>query len=140
MRDYRVPRVVGKALMPFILLYALYIQLHGEYGPGGGFQAGVIFAAGFVLYSLIFGNDAARRVLPMGVLIRLIPIGVLLYLGVGVAGMLRGGAFLEYDVLRSDPVDGQHLGILLVEVGVGITVASTVVAIFYAMLGRGDRQ
>ena len=55
MDSYLVLRVVAKLLMPFILLFALYVQFHGDFGPGGGFQAGVIFAAGFILYALIFG-------------------------------------------------------------------------------------
>ena len=55
MDSYLVLRVVAKLLMPFILIYGLYVQFHGDFGPGGGFQAGVIFAAGFILYALIFG-------------------------------------------------------------------------------------
>ena len=42
-------RVVVKLLIPLILLYALYVQFHGDYSPGGGFQAGVIFAGDGVL-------------------------------------------------------------------------------------------
>ena len=86
-------------LMPFILLFALYVLFHGDYGPGGGFQAGVIFAPGFVLYGLVFGLDKAQRVVPRAALWVLIPLGLLLYVGVGVATMLLGGAFLDYDVL-----------------------------------------
>lgn len=138
--NLRIPRVVAKALMPFILLFALYVQFHGDYGPGGGFQAGVIFAAGFVLYTLVFGSEATRRVLPMSVLLRLMALGVLIYLGTGIATMVLGGAFLDYDLLASDPADGQHYGILLVELGVGVTVASTVAAIFLGMVDRGDRK
>ena len=62
MKHHLVLRVVSKLLIPFILLFALYVQFHGDYGPGGGFQAGVIFGAGFILYALIFGLDNARRV------------------------------------------------------------------------------
>lgn len=136
--DYPVLRVVSKVLMPFILLFAFYVLFHGEYGPGGGFQAGVIFAAGFVLYGLVFGLDRARRVLPRAVLLGLIPAGVLIYTGVGVVNMLLGGAFLDYDTLRpGDPAAGQHLGILLVEVGVGVTVAAVMTAVFFGFAGRG---
>lgn len=62
--DYRVLRTVSHVLLPFIFLFALYVQFHGDYGPGGGFQAGVIFASAFVLYGLVFGIDNARRVMP----------------------------------------------------------------------------
>ena len=64
MEDNVILRIGAKILIPFILLFALYVQFHGDYGPGGGFQAGVIFAAGFILYALIFGLDTAKRVLP----------------------------------------------------------------------------
>ena len=55
MRDDRILRIVAKLLIPFILLYALYVQFHGDYGPGGGFQAGVILGAGFIAAGLVLG-------------------------------------------------------------------------------------
>ncbi|MDQ4116026.1 MAG: DUF4040 domain-containing protein [Actinomycetota bacterium] len=135
--DYRVLRIVSKILFPFILLFALYVQFHGDYGPGGGFQAGVIFASAFVLYGLVFGMDNARRVLPELTLRLLISAGLLVYAGVGVATMLLGGSFLDYDVLdRADPAAGQHLGVLLVEIGVGVTVAGAITAIFFTLADR----
>ena len=70
MSDLLVLRIVTKILMPFILLFALYVQFHGDYGPGGGFQAGVIFGAGFILYGLVYGLDALRGVLSSDVLLR----------------------------------------------------------------------
>ncbi|GIX22167.1 MAG: hypothetical protein KatS3mg121_0950 [Gammaproteobacteria bacterium] len=130
-RDIIVRQVV-KWLVPFVLLFALYVQFHGDYGPGGGFQAGVIFAAGMVLYALTFGLPRLERVLPPSRLRLLAATGVWLYGGVGVACLLRGGAFLDYAVLAEDAVDGQHLGILLVELGVGLTVFSVMVLIYRA--------
>ena len=138
MKHYSVPRLMTKLLLPLILLFALYVQFHGDYSPGGGFQAGVIFAAGFILHALIYGLDQTQRILPPWVLRIGVSLGVLIYASVGVAGMLLGGAYLDYGVLDShDPMHGQHLGILLVELGVGITVASVMVTIFYSFAGRG---
>ena len=137
MRRQTILRVVSKLLIPYILLFALYVQFHGDFGPGGGFQAGVIFAAGFILYGLVFGVDAVRRVAPARVLESLIAVGVLLYAGTGVVSMLRGGNFLEYGSLDPHhPTHGQHLGILLVELGVGTAVAAVMITIFYAFAGR----
>ncbi|WP_317454140.1 DUF4040 domain-containing protein [Streptomyces sp. TRM68416] len=135
--DYRVIRVVSGALMPFILLFALYVLFHGEYGPGGGFQAGVIFASGFVLYGLVFGLDRAQRVVPSAALWILGAVGLLLFLGLGVTTMLLGGSFLDYDVLAGHPETGQHAGILVVEAGIGITVASVMTTVFFGFAGRG---
>jgi len=132
-----VLRVVTKLLLPFILLFGLYVQFHGEVGAGGGFQAGVIVGACIILYAIMFGLDQAMRVLSVGVVEKMISIGVLLFIGTGFAGMVMGGEFLNYSVLEHDPVHGQHLGITLIELGVLITVAGTMVAIFYAFAGRG---
>jgi multicomponent Na+:H+ antiporter subunit B len=137
MLEHTVLRIAAKLLVPLILLFALYVQFHGDFGPGGGFQAGVIFGVGFILYGLVFGAAAIRRILPAAVIRSGIALGVLLYAGVGVAGLLLGGNYLEYSVLAHDTVHGQHLGILLVELGVGITVAAVMVAIFLAFADRG---
>ena len=137
LRQYLIPRFLGRLLIPFILLLGLYVQFHGEYGPGGGFQAGAIIAAAFILYSLIEGERRALRVIPQGVLLAMMAGGMLLYGGVGVAGMLLGGSFLDYSVLAEDPVKGQHIGILLIEVGVGITVTGVLLSIFHAFAKRG---
>jgi multicomponent Na+:H+ antiporter subunit B len=136
MRHHLVLRVVSKLLIPPILLYALYVQFHGDFGPGGGFQAGVLFAAGFVLYALIFGLETCKRVVPMGALMVLVPAGLILYAIVGFASILMGGNFLDYDVLRENDTAGQHLGILVIEFGVGVTVAAVMLTIFYVFAGR----
>jgi multicomponent Na+:H+ antiporter subunit B len=132
-----VLRIGAKMLIPLILVFALYVQFHGESGPGGGFQAGVIFAAAFILYALVFGMDAARSVASERVLRLLAALGVLLYYGVGLASLLAGGNFLDYDVLAEDGISGQHLGIFLIELGIGITVATVMVIIFFTFAERG---
>ena len=137
LRHYLVPRVVGRMLIPFIFLFGLYVQFHGEYGPGGGFQAGAILAAAIILYSLLEGEAQALRALPMSVLKWLVAGGALLYGAVGVAGMLLGGNFLDYSVLASDPVAGQQIGIILIELGVGITVTGVLLCVYHAFAARG---
>jgi multicomponent Na+:H+ antiporter subunit B len=132
MQHHLVLQVIAKLLVPTILLFALYVQFHGDFGPGGGFQAGVILAAGFLLYALIFGVEDARKVAPPVALRVFAASGVLIYAGVGVADLLLGGGFLDYAVMATDPAHGQHLGIMLVELGVGTTVAAAMVILFYA--------
>ena len=83
MEHHLVLRVVARTLIPLIMLFALYVQFHGDYGPGGGFQAGVIFAVAFILYGLIYGVDKLRDVVHPGLIRSLAAFGVLLYLGVG---------------------------------------------------------
>ncbi|MCU0768260.1 MAG: Na(+)/H(+) antiporter subunit B [Burkholderiaceae bacterium] len=133
-----VLRVVAKVFLPFILLFALYVQFHGDFGPGGGFQAGVIVAAAVIFYALIYGLDNARRVVPEGLVERMMAAGVLIYAGVGLIGLLAGGNFLDYFVLDRDPVAGQHRGIFWVEVGVAVTVSGVMLKIFYMFADRGN--
>lgn len=137
MRNDLILRVVAKLLLPFILLFALYVLFHGDFGPGGGFQAGVIAAAGVVFYALIYGLDDARRAVPEPLVESMMALGVLLYAGVGVAGMLLGGNFLDYFVLDRDPVAGQVRGIFWVEAGVAITVSGVMLKVFYMFADRG---
>ena len=136
LRHYLVPRVVGRLLIPFILLFALYVQFHGDYGPGGGFQAGAIFASSIILYALLEGEKRALQAIPQSWLIGMMAGGALLYSAVGLAGMLLGGNFLDYSVLLDDPIAGQHLGLLLIEAGVGITVTGVLLSIFHAFAAR----
>jgi multicomponent Na+:H+ antiporter subunit B len=138
-KDYLILRVISKLLIPVIMLFGLYTQMHGDYGPGGGFQAGVIFASAFVLYTLVFDPETAMRVLGWRTLLLLVPIGVLIFALTGVASLILGGNFLEYGVFGHGEhglAHGNHIGILAIEFGVGITVASVVVTIFYAFAQR----
>lgn len=136
LRHYLIPQVVGRLLIPFILLFGLYVQFHGDYGPGGGFQAGAIIAAAIILYSLLEGQDQALRVLPQKVLTGLMAGGAVLYGAVGVATMLLGGNFLDYSVLADNPIAGQHVGIIVIEAGVGITVTGVLLSVFHGFAGR----
>jgi multicomponent Na+:H+ antiporter subunit B len=140
MRHDLILRVIAKLLIPFILLFALYVQFHGELGPGGGFQAGVILAAAVIFYSLIFGLAQARRVVPEPLVESMMAIGVLIFGGVGVAGLLLGGHYLDYFVLDPDPVQGQHRGIFWVEIGVAVTVSGVMLKIFYMFADRGKLE
>jgi len=135
-----VLRVICKLLVPLILLFALYVQFHGDFGPGGGFQAGVLFGAGFILYGTVFGLGHFRSVVRPALLRTVAACGLLLYLLVGVAGILLGGNYLDYSVLRENPASGQHLGIFLVELGVGLTVAAVMISLFYAFADRRFRE
>jgi len=137
MRPNLILHVIAKFVIPLIILFALYVQFHGDFGPGGGFQAGVIFSAALILYSLVFGLESAERIIPASWLHKLAALGVVLYAGVGVVSLFLGGNYLDYTPLGSNQVAGQHLGILLVELGVGITVASVMLILFFAFAGRG---
>ena len=139
LKHHLIPQVVGRLLIPFIVLFGLYVQFHGEYGPGGGFQAGALIATGVILYALLEGEAAALRAVPRWVLLALVIGGASLYGAVGLVCIWRGGNFLDYSVLSADPVAGQQLGILLIEAGVGMAVCGALLSIFHAFAARPTR-
>lgn len=141
MSSNAVYRVTTKVLFAPIIIYGLYVQFHGDFGPGGGFQAGVIVAAAFILYGLVFGMVAVKRLAPPKVVAGLMALGVMIYGGVGVFTLLKGGNYLDYNFIDLyDPAHGQHLGILLVELGVGVTVTSVMMGLFYAFVSYGAKE
>lgn len=137
-QQHLVVRIITKMLIPFIMLFALYVQFHGDFGPGGGFQAGVIFSSAIILYAMLFGLNTARKVINQTLIQLIAAMGVLFYGTVGVVSLMNGGNFFDYNVLASDPVAGQHLGILLIEWGVGCTVAAVMIIIFFNFAGRRE--
>ena len=139
LRHHLIPRVIGRLLIPFIVLFGLYVQFHGEYGPGGGFQAGALVAAAFILYALLEGEGPALTVVPLSAIAAMMASGAILYTLVGLAGIVLGGNFLDYSVLLADSVKGQQLGILLIELGVGVTVCGCLLSIFHAFAARDSR-
>ncbi len=139
MRRDLILRIGTKLILPFMLVFALYVHFHGDFGPGGGFQAGVIAAAMLILHSIIFGVRTTKQIAPQGMVEVMVPLGVLIFASAGLPAMLFDMNYLNYGVydLQHQP-HGHHLGILLVEAGVIITVFSTMLAIFYAFGDRGS--
>ncbi len=137
MRHHLILRVVTKLLVDSIILFALYVQFHGDFSPGGGFQAGVIMAVAFILYGIVFGLEKVQAVFPAWLVHKLMALGVLIYAGTGVLSLFLGYDFLDYGAFTPDhPSHGQHWGIFAVEFGVGVTVTGVMVAIYYAFAMR----
>ncbi|MCG6901474.1 MAG: Na(+)/H(+) antiporter subunit B [Rhodobacter sp.] len=137
MHHHLILRVVTKLLVGTIILYALYVQFHGDYSPGGGFQAGVIMAVAFILYGVVFSLASVQQVFPPWLVHKLVALGVLIYAGTGVVSLFLGYNYLDYGAFTPHhPEHGQHYGILVVELGVGVTVTGVMVAIYYAFAGR----
>ncbi len=137
MQHHLILRVITKLLVSTIILFALYVQFHGDFSPGGGFQAGVIMAAAFIFYGLVFGLENVQKVFPPWLVHKLVALGVLIFAGTGVVSMFMGYDYLDYDAFAPHhPSHGQHYGILAVELGVLVTVTGVMVAIYYAFAGR----
>lgn len=143
--DWTPPSVVvvtvSRMIMPFIQLFGLYVLAHGHYSPGGGFQAGVIFAASYILLAVShdLGTLVSHLTEKAGHLF--LAAGMLIFFGVGLIGLVGGGAFLDYGVLGKFlgmALPSSHsLGILLVEVGVSLTVTTSMIIIFKLLSSKG---
>ena len=137
MQHHLILRVITKLLVSTIILFALYVHFHGDFSPGGGFQAGVIMAAAFIFYGLVFGLENVQKVFPPWLVHKLLALGVLIYAGTGLVSMFLGYDYLDYNAFAPHhPSHGQHYGILAVELGVLVTVTGVMVAIYYAFAGR----
>jgi len=133
-----VVQVVCAFLSPFVAIFGIYIVAHGHYGPGGGFAGGVFIAVGAILPRLTLPRKVAYRLVPPIVGPVAGAVGLLIYLGCAVVPMLFGGAFLDYgavEIAGMTEARVRYLGILLVEVGVGLTVAGAMLLIFDVLTG-----
>lgn len=139
MKEHIILKTATRIMVPFILMFSLYVLAHGEISPGGGFQGGVIFASGFILYGMVFGVEALYEKISKKAILFLTSIGVLIYIGVGYTTMLNGGKFLEYGKLPGfDLRSGNSMGLLLIETGVFITVFSVMLLLFTEVAKKYD--
>jgi multicomponent Na+:H+ antiporter subunit B len=134
--------IVGRIVAPFIQLFALYVIFHGHYSPGGGFQGGAMLAASVLLIRLCVDDDIAQLQFKRSLGTPLGMVGAMVYVGTGLLAMLLGGMFLDYGFLPLPfPVpEVRALGILFVELGIGLGVMSTLIAIFDDLMNAGDHD
>ncbi len=136
-----VVRVVGAILVPFMLLFGVYIIAHGHYGPGGGFAGGVFLAVGAILPRMTLSPELAYRIFPTWVGPLVGGLGMMLFLLVAVAPLLVGGAFLDYGAIEVAGMAAsrvRYLGILLVEIAVGLAVFGALLLIFDVLTDAED--
>jgi multicomponent Na+:H+ antiporter subunit B len=144
-RGYYNDRIVAlsaRLVVPFIQLFALYVIFHGHYSPGGGFQGGAMLAASFLLIRLSVGTDAAQLQFRRTWGTPGSSIGTLIYLATGITALILGGYFLDYSQLPLGMGESEtrSMGILIVEIGVAIAVASTLTAIYDDLVGEEGRR
>jgi multicomponent Na+:H+ antiporter subunit B len=137
-----IVKTLARVLAPFIMVYALYVIMHGHHSPGGGFQGGVILAASFVLLAISHGLDKIRDRLPETVASILSGVGVFIYGGIGLLCLFLGGNYLDYGklskILSVVPAQARSLGILGVEIGVALAVMSVMCIIVFTIFTSED--
>ncbi len=127
-----VIKVVCRCLVPFIQLFGLYVIMHGHSSPGGGFQGGVTLAASFVLLVLAEDRGTLRHHISLAALNAWSSAGVLLFAGLGVVCLALGANYLDYGPLPF--AEPRSMGMLVIEIGVGITVMAAMLSIFRDLL------
>lgn len=142
--DSVIMRTLLRPIVVMLQLFALYVVIHGHYSPGGGFQGGTLLACSFILPRLVYGSQergfAGLSVRGAGVLA---VVGVAIFAGVGLVGMVFGGQFLDYGALPFgglEAPDRRSLGILIIEIGVTLGVTGAILAIFYSLYGEGNGE
>lgn len=133
LKEFKIIKTIIPFITPYIILYAIYIQLNGEVSPGGGFQAGVIFATGIISYDLVFGSKQLQKHFSADGLIICGILGVILYAGTGLISLIFNDNYLNYSSISHNDITGQHIGIFSIELGVGLTVAS-IMCLIYSLL------
>jgi multicomponent Na+:H+ antiporter subunit B len=140
--DDVIVKTLARLLVPFIVVYALYVVMHGHYSPGGGFQGGVILAAGFVLLGISHGLEKTRKRMSENVAGIFSSIGVFIYAGIGALCLILGGNYLDYaklgKILRVTAAEARSLGILGVEIGVALAVMAVMSTVFFAIYTVGE--
>jgi multicomponent Na+:H+ antiporter subunit B len=90
-----VVRVASLVFVPFALVFGLYVVMHGQLTPGGGFQGGVALATGALAIFLGAGFDGYRRTVPKDAVEGFEMLGAFGYIAIGAAGLFAGGVFLR---------------------------------------------
>jgi multicomponent Na+:H+ antiporter subunit B len=125
-------RVIGILVVPFVLMFGIYVIAHGHYGPGGGFAGGVILAVAVIIVRMIAPRNLSERFVPYGLPLWLMVGGMGLFMALGLLAVAFGGDVLDYAALplAADDARRRYLSILLIEFGVGAAVSGAMVFIF----------
>ncbi len=127
-----IVKTICRLLVPFIQVFGLYVIVHGHSSPGGGFQGGVILGSSFILLAIAYGIEEMKRRFSLAAIMVFTSMGVSLYAGVGLLCLLLGANYLDYGIL---PVaEPRSMGMLGIEIGVGITVMAAMVSIFHDLI------
>jgi len=140
--DDLVTRSVCRFLVPFIQIFGIYLVFYGHLSPGGGFAGGAVVGSSIILYALAFGRAKAEQRLPHAISHQMESGGGLWYILIGLCGIFAAGSFL------ANKAGGFYLGvpgqlfssgmILLLALGIGVKVSSTMVTLFYNLTTEVD--
>ncbi len=134
-------RMISRISVPFIMVFGLYIILHGHLTPGGSFSGGAVLGSSMILFALAFDLEEGHKKLSHDASTLIETGGASTYVIVGLVGVFAGSGFL------SNKAGGFPMGvpgelfsggmIALITIALGLKVASTVITLFYNLI-EGD--
>ena len=132
-----------RIVVPIILIYGIYVLIHGEISLGGGFQAGALLACAYLLDRIIPSFQMRVKNITDEIALITAGTGALFYVITGILPMLNGGNFLEFNKLPfgsgAGDIAGLHsTGILMIEIGVTLCVMGIIITILEVVLERTD--
>ena len=145
--DTIIINLLSKFILPILLIFGFYIQSHGDYTPGGGFQAGILFACALCLYYFINLNKARKGVVfnreykisvINWIFTLFATIGFVFYIGLGIVSFFITGKFLDFTFLPF--AHNNARGVFIVELGIAFVVFSSVSRIFYILLSDVNKK
>ncbi len=141
-----IVKIVAKFVSPPIVLFGIYMVLHGHLTPGGGFPGGVIVASAFILLILAFGREMASQKLKLSTASTLESIGALIFLSLALIGIAAGGWFFFNFLPKGEPLRILSAGFIpLANIGIGLKVSGGIFAVFVTLImfrittGKGGR-
>ncbi len=143
MHDFILKEVVSH-LIPFIQIYGIYVIMHGHLSPGGGFSGGMVLGLSMVLFVLVFGLREGLKKISHNTSTVVESLGTAWYATVGLVGVLRGASFLvnkAAGIPTGQPGELLSSGLILViTVGVGVKVGSTILTLFVELIEEGSEE
>ncbi len=129
-----IVKVITRLTVGLILLYGIYIVLHGHISPGGGFAGGVIIALSFVNLMLAYGKDVALKKLPKTTVSFFVSIGAILFISIALLGFSDGYFFLNF-LSKEEPFRLFSAGTIpLFDIAISLIVSAGLFAIFIALV------
>jgi len=147
MRMSKIVRTGANLLYPFILIFGLYVIMHGHLTPGGGFQGGAVVATAAALVIVAYSYDEVTGMLEKTAMKARESIGLLLFIGAGIAALVVGAPFFYNFLANSgflfgmpvmpgpNPGDLNTAGVIpIMNIAVGIEVWGGLAIILLYML------
>ena len=139
-----IVKTITRLTVGLILLYGIYIVLHGHISPGGGFAGGVIIALSFIHLMLAFGREMALKKLSQAAASILESFGALMFLLIAILGFLGGHFFFNFFSSKGKPFELFSAGIIpLCNIAISLKVGAGLFAIFAALIlfgGAGKEE